>query len=99
MSGGNTLVAREKITSGALVLDVRTDDEYQGGHYEGARNIPVQDLEARLNELGDKKRAVVVYCASGVRSARAADIMTKAGFTDVTNAGGYGDLMRGVQGK
>lgn len=99
MSGGKSVAALEKITGGALVVDVRTADEYQGGHYEGARNIPVQELEARINELGDKKRAVVVYCASGARSARAADILAAAGFTDVTNAGGYGDLMRGVQGK
>lgn len=94
MSGtkGNIVVAREKIKQGALVIDVRTPGEYQGGHYEGAINIPVQDLEARLGELKDKSRAIVVYCASGMRSASATKILIHAGFADVTNAGGWDNL-------
>lgn len=99
MTGGDAASAREKIRSGALVLDVRTAGEYQGGHYGGALNIPVQELEDRLNELGDRKRAIVVYCASGARSARAAGILSQAGFTNVVNAGGYADLMRSAPGK
>lgn len=91
-SRGNVAAAKEKIKMGALILDVRTAGEYQGGHVEGALNIPVQDLESRLGELKDKKRAIVVYCASGMRSASAAKILTDAGFSDVTNAGGWGNL-------
>lgn len=89
---GNVAGAREKIKAGALVLDVRTPGEYQAGHYEGAMNIPVQDLKSRLGELKDKQRAIVVYCASGMRSASAAKILTAAGFVDVTNAGGFANL-------
>ena len=89
---GNAVVAREKIKMGALVVDVRTPGEYQGGHVEGALNIPVQELESRLGELKDKKRSIVVYCASGMRSASAARILTTAGFVDVTNAGSRGNL-------
>ncbi len=84
--------AKDKIKGGALVVDVRTAGEFKGGHVDGALNIPVQELESRLGELKDKQRAIVVYCASGMRSARAAAILKKAGFADVTNAGGYGSL-------
>ena len=45
-----------------------------------------------MAQLGDKKRAIVVYCASDMRSAQAARILTGAGFADVTDAGGLGNL-------
>lgn len=92
MGGGDAAVAKEKIKAGALVLDVRTASEYQGGHYQGAVNIPLNELPGRLGELKEKTRPLVVYCASGMRSARAAEILKTAGFTDVTNAGGLGNL-------
>ena len=91
-SGVNKAAVQEKIEQGATVLDVRTAGEYESGHYKGAKNIPVQDLQDRLTELGEKKKAIVVYCASGMRSAQAAKILTAAGFTDVTNAGGLRNL-------
>jgi len=91
-SASSKVTAKEKIKQGALVLDVRTTGEYQDDHYQGAVNIPVQELEARLSELKDRKRAIVVHCASGVRSARAVKILTSAGFLDVTDAGGLAGL-------
>lgn len=84
----------DKIRAGAAVIDVRTPDEFEDGHYEGARNIPVNLLEARLAELGPKDKPVIVYCASGARSALAARILKGAGFRDVTNAGGFSDMPR-----
>lgn len=84
--------ARTKIAEGATVLDVRTPGEFAAGHYPGARNIPVNELEGRTAEAGDPGRPVVVYCASGMRSAQAAKILAAAGFTDVTNGGGLGNL-------
>ena len=83
---------QEKIKSGALVIDVRTEDEFADGHYEGARNIPVNLLPNRLAEIGAKERPIVVYCASGARSAMAAKMLKASGFTDVTNAGGLEDM-------
>lgn len=87
-------VAKEKIRQGALVLDVRTAAEFDDEHYESAVNIPVQELAARLKELGDPHRAIVVYCAAGVRAAKAKALLRQAGFSDVTNAGGLYDLKR-----
>ncbi len=73
------------------LLDVRTPSEYSAGHLKNAKNIDVTGagFEQAIEKL-DKKKPVVVYCAAGKRSAKAADIMTKAGFTLVYNvAGGY----------
>ena len=96
-SGIKGAVVREKIKMGALAIDVRTPSEYQSGHYKGAKNIPLQELQSRLSELGDKNMPIVVYCASGMRSAMALKILTKAGFTDVMNAGTM-RTMRNLEG-
>ena len=94
-AGADKAVVREKIKGGAMVVDVRTPGEYAGGHYEGATNIPLQELGGRLKQLGAKDRVIVVYCASGMRSAQAAKILVGAGYKDVTNAGGLQNLERG----
>ena len=85
-------LAKEKIKQGALVVDVRSADEFADGHYADAKNIPVSEIARRAEELGDKNRPVVVYCAAGVRAAKAKAILLNAGFKDVTNAGGLSDL-------
>ncbi len=91
-AGANSSGAKAKVKAGATVIDVRTPEEFDAGHYQGAKNIPLQKLQGRLAEVGDKKKAIVVYCASGMRSAQASKILTKAGFADVTNAGGLKNL-------
>jgi len=83
---------KEKIAAGAVIVDVRTVDEYQDGFYKGAINIPVNALEKRMGEIGDKNKPVIVYCASGSRSAVAMSILKSRGFTDVMNAGGLDDM-------
>jgi phage shock protein E len=85
-------IAKRKIAAGALVVDVRTDSEFKTGHLPGALNIPVDEVEARIAEFGDKSKPVVVYCRSGNRSGRAKTMLEKAGYTDVTNGGGYTGL-------
>ena len=83
---------QEQLQKGALVLDVRTTAEFASGHYPGAVHIPVSDLADRLSELGDKNRAVVVYCRSGARAGQACSLLKKAGWLHVTNAGGLDNL-------
>lgn len=69
-----------------LILDVRTEREFAGGHLEGATLIPVQVLQGRLAELaGHKQAPVLVYCASGNRSTVAAKLLIDAGFEQVIN--------------
>lgn len=73
----------------ALVLDVRTQDEFARGHIVGAKHVPVADLEKRLAELDkSKSKPVIVCCQTGARSATAAAALRKAGFEQVFNLRG-----------
>lgn len=71
---------RELVEKGALLLDVRTREEFREQHIQGAMNLPVQELDARIAELGPTDRAIVVYCRSGKRSAAAAQVLKNAGY-------------------
>jgi len=72
-----------------LLLDVREPDEWEAAHIEGARLVPLGQLEARLAELSDwRERRVVVHCRSGARSARAVRLLQRHGFRDVWNMAG-----------
>ncbi len=79
--------AREIVSQGGALLDVRTNEEHDERHLEKSINIPVQELEARLKELPEKNRATVVYCRSGGRSAAATAILLRVGFTQVYDLG------------
>ena len=70
-----------------IILDVRTRDEYNEGHLDKALLIPVDELEGRIDEL-DQNNPIIVYCRSGVRSNKAANILIKNGFTEVYDMGG-----------
>jgi phage shock protein E len=74
-----------------VLLDVRTPEEFAAGHVQGARNIPVQELAARLEELGSRQVRVGVYCRSGRRSAAAEALLRARGFERVSD---LGDLER-----
>jgi phage shock protein E len=80
--------ARRWVTQeSTLLMDVRSESEFAAGHLLGAVNVPVSQLAVKLDTLGDKGRPVVVYCASGVRSTRAASLLREAGFFRVLNLG------------
>jgi rhodanese-related sulfurtransferase len=70
-----------------LVVDVREPAEWAGGHIEGAVHIPLMDVPARLSDLPHDRRVLVV-CAVGARSARAAAFLNAQGFDAVNLAGG-----------
>ena len=82
----------DKIKSGGLVVDVRTEYEFEEEHYQDAINIPIDQVQVRMAEFGEKNKPVIVYCASGARSAYAAKLLRAAGYTDVVNAGGLDDM-------
>lgn len=74
---------------GALLLDVRTPEEFQKGNIEGSINIPVDDLRSRLQEL-PQDRPIVIYCRVGLRGYIACRILKQKGFSWVRNlSGGY----------
>jgi len=86
-------IVKQKLESGAIIVDVRTPDEFRDGAYPGAKNIPLGDLGSRMGEI-PKDKPVILYCASGARSSSAARAMKQAGYADVINAGGLGDMPR-----
>ncbi len=77
-----------------LVIDVRTPGEFMGGAFPDAINIPLDDIMTGKDELGDNPdREIIVYCATGARSAYAQQILRRRGFSNVTNGGGISAMM------
>ena len=77
---------------GYVILDVRTQEEYDQGHIPGAILIPNTEIEARAEqELPDKDQLILVYCRSGRRSKLAAGILVSLGYTDIREFGGIID--------
>lgn len=71
-----------------ILLDVRTEEEFENGHVDGAVNIPVDSLRDRLHEL-DKEKAIIEYCQVGLRGYIASRILKQNGFKAVNITGGY----------
>ena len=99
-SGGSAAPSVEQqawadLAAGATVFDVRTPEEFAGGHLPGAVNIPHDQIAARAAELPAEKGArVILYCRTGRRSGLALETLKGLGYTNAVNAGGYDALMR-----
>lgn len=88
-------LARKLAAEGALVVDVRSPEEFASGHADRAINIPIDQVDARLADFGaDKSKPIVVYCAKGGRAAAAKEKLVAAGYSQVTNLGGLDDWKR-----
>lgn len=75
-------------TAGAILLDVRTPQEYRAGHIPGSQNVPLQELD-KVDTVADNMDTVLyVYCRSGARSRQAVNILKQKGYTNVHNIGG-----------
>ncbi|RRJ85384.1 rhodanese-like domain-containing protein [Aestuariirhabdus litorea] len=76
-----------------LVIDVRTQAEFSGGHYPGATNIPFDVIESRIEALtSDRDQPIALYCKSGRRAGIALQTLEAMGYTRVTNYGGLSDI-------
>ena len=75
-------------TSGAVLLDVRTPEEYRSGHIPGSKNIPLQTIDSVSTVVENKDTSLYVYCQSGARSRQAAGLLKQMGYTNVNNIGG-----------
>ncbi|WP_127471458.1 rhodanese-like domain-containing protein [Thiomicrorhabdus aquaedulcis] len=85
----NSTEATRIYNDDAYVLDVRTAGEFREGYIGNAVNVSVTELAAKMNTLPkDKTAPVLVYCLSGARSARAAGMLVKNGYTQVFNLAG-----------
>lgn len=83
----------EALEQGAALVDVREPSEYRDGHVPGARNIPMGQLTARLDEI-DRDRPVHVVCATGNRSGAMTDVLTAQGFDASNVVGGTSAWIR-----
>jgi phage shock protein E len=83
--GGKKVKLKEMLQSGAKIIDVRSRGEFASGHFSGAVNIPLDELSGKVSTIGSKDQAVVVYCASGMRSSSAVGVLKAAGFGNVEN--------------
>lgn len=84
----NSGVNEFRNTSHAVLLDVRTKNEYRSGHVRGSVNLPLQNIENAKNLISDRDKPVFVYCLSGARSRRAVASLKAMGYTNVRNIGG-----------
>lgn len=86
----NAESAKKLIEKGGVkILDVRTPEEFKGGHLKGAVLIPVSEINQRIGELSSVKDSeLLVYCHSGGRSSSASQILRGQGFTKVHNLQG-----------
>lgn len=81
-------LAEFRAVPGAVLLDVRTPEEYRSGHVPESKNLPLQTLDRVGQVVGSKSTPLFVYCYSGSRSRQAAAILSSMGYKTVKNIGG-----------
>ena len=85
---------RKKVSQGAILIDVRRNQEYREGHLQGAINIPDFEISSRVQrEIPKKNQLIILYCQYGGRSKNASSLMKKMGYTNVFNLYGGLDLI------
>jgi phage shock protein E len=83
--------ALERLENGALVIDVRSPGEFSSGHLAKAINIPLDAIETELpKRVKDKNQALLLHCASGMRSGMAKSKLRGMGYANAFNLGSYG---------
>lgn len=85
-----------KIAAGAVILDVRTPNEYNRGHLKGSLNISLGSLRQRYQEL-DTAQTYITCCSHGLRSVRAEAILKERNFKHVYNGGSWVDLQKSIR--
>lgn len=98
MAGGNPEAAKKAwpmIENGALLVDVRSKEEFSQGHLEGALNIEWDEIDALMQAIGmDTRRQVVFYCRTGNRAGKSITKLKAKGYNNIFNATGLGALQK-----
>jgi phage shock protein E len=84
----------ELIAAGAMIMDVRSRQEYLSGHVKGSVNIPLDQLNDGIKKLKNKEQVIITCCASGMRSGVAKTMLKSNGFTIVHNGGSWMSLKK-----
>ena len=88
--GGTSVDFKTLVKEGAMIIDVRSPAEFNGGHVKGAVNIPLQAIQSSFNKI-PKNKVIITCCASGMRSGSAKSFLKAAGY-NVHNGGGWMSL-------
>jgi rhodanese-related sulfurtransferase len=89
--GGPEVDFKQMLQDGAVIIDVRTPEEFKSGHIPQSQNIPLQVIQNKVADLKKKNKAVIACCASGGRSSMATTILKNAGI-EAVNGGGWHSL-------
>lgn len=91
---GLLLIMSNQTLANDIWIDVRTTEEFNAGHLEGAIHIPYEEIATRIGEVTTDKNATIhLYCRSGNRSGIAQQTLQSIGFTRAVNEGGYEELL------
>ncbi len=100
MSFVSAEVARQYLQHGALVIDVRSPEEFRRGHLPNAVNIPLGELgESLARRVKDKNQVLLLHCLSGGRSGMAKSKLKRLGYANAFNLGSYGRAKQIVTGE
>lgn len=89
-----------KANPDAIILDVRTPEEYEKKHIPGAVLLPIEDIRGgKLSKLPDKDATILIYCWTGRRAEDSAELLIKRGYTKVYEFGGLVDWTGPVEGE
>ena len=90
---GNKLKSIQEFKDkGAVIIDVRSQGEFAGGHIKGSKNVPLNEISSKINEIKKLNKPVIACCASGIRSSQATSILKQNGI-EAINGGGWQSLL------
>jgi len=82
---------QDYVAKGAVIIDVRSNGEFASGHIKGSKNIPLDTIATKIQEIKKLNKPVIACCRSGMRSAQATSILKQNGI-DTINGGGWDSL-------
>ena len=83
----------QALEKGAVIIDVRSPNEFRGGHIQGSKNIPVNEIKLKIDTIRKWNKPVITVCLSGGRSAAAKSVLASAGI-EVYNGGPWYSLQK-----
>ncbi len=94
--GDNEASIKKYLNDGAVVIDVRTVQEFQDGHVNGSKNIVLNSIPAKISEIKALNEKVIAVCRSGARSGQATSFLSKKGI-DIINGGPWKNVAKFVK--
>ena len=82
---------KEIYETGAIIIDVRTKEEFSHGNFKGSVNVPLDKINDRINNIKSKNKPVITVCKSGMRSGQAASVLKRNG-VEAYNGGSWTSL-------